>query len=249
MKKVEILLVEDDAAQAQNLRAQLESSGYEVVNVADNLTDALGFYYSQQPDLVLVDIYLKGQPDGITFAERISANPSTLKPFIFLTQHADQETFASARGTAPYHYLLKPFNPVELQYAIALALEKFAQESAAMPLRRGGAMLLEEHFFIKQGQNLVKLEMKDISYVAVDGKYCKLVSSQGVYLVQRSLKQLLQKLDDQFFLRVHRNYVVNLDEVQKVAFKDDEISLRDGTSLPISQHFKREVMAKLDILK
>ena len=123
--KIRILIIEDEALQAQSLKEALEERGYEVTAVANNLKDALGYYYAQKPDIVIVDVYLNGKPDGIVFAQRINENKFTLKPFAFLTSSIDRKTFEQARITNPYCYLIKPFNVLELEFAIELAIEKF----------------------------------------------------------------------------------------------------------------------------
>jgi DNA-binding LytR/AlgR family response regulator len=249
MTKTRILIVEDDPEQAEELTKFLDKAGYELTAIADNLKDALGYFYSQQPDIVIVDIYLHGQPEGITFAQRLNENEATKRPFIFLTQNADLNTFHEARLTSPYSYLLKPFNHLELQYAIELAIEKFAQETGAFTLNKRNAVVLEKDLFVKRGDSLIKVPFQDINYVEVEGKYSNVVSKQGIFLVQLPLKKLEERLRHHQFIRIHRNYVVNINAIQKVHLGDQLVILENQTTIPISVGFKQNLVNHLDILK
>ncbi len=74
MEKARVLIIEDEADQADELKVFLEKGGYSVCGIADNLTEGLGLFYALKPDLVVADIYLKGNPEGISFAERMGEN-------------------------------------------------------------------------------------------------------------------------------------------------------------------------------
>ncbi|MEL6537068.1 MAG: LytTR family transcriptional regulator DNA-binding domain-containing protein [Bacteroidota bacterium] len=249
MNTIHILIVEDNLEEAAELQEYLEAQEYTVTAVATNLKDALGYFYAQQPDLVIVDIYLDGSPDGITFAQRLNENEATRRPFIFLTQHASLEVFEQAKLTSPYSYLLKPFNPLELQYAIELAVEKFAGETGQFALGDGGAASLEKSLFLKRRNSLVKVPFGEVDYVEVEGKYSNLITQQGDFLIQWPLKKLIEKFTPHQFIRVHRNYLVNLRAIQQVHLADQHVILSGDRSIPYSQNFKKNLMEKFDVLK
>lgn len=249
MAKVRILIVEDDAEQAALISTQLTQLGYSVTGIGPDLTTALGLYFSQQPDLVVVDIYLDGKPDGITFAKRLQENPQSLRPFIFLTAHADLPTFEAAKMTLPYSYLLKPFNPLELQYAIELALDKSMEALSTPGLRQEGLILKQDVLFIKKGHSLVKVKTEDIDYVEVQGKYSNIQARQEGFLVQQPLKHLLQLLGAQSFVRTHRNFAVNLRSIKQVFLQDDRLVLNSNQEVPVSQSYKKQLGKLLKVLK
>lgn len=249
MAKVKILIIEDDALQAEQIREKLEKLGYEVTGTAYDLTSALGLFFSQQPDLVVVDIYLQGQPNGITFAQRLQENPQSLRPFIFLTAHADLPTFQAAKMTSPYSYLLKPFNPLELQYAIELAIEKSMDAMAPASLRSQGIIKKQDFLFIKKGHSLIKVKAADIDYVEVQGKYSKIQAGKEAFLIQQPLKSLLSTLGTQSFVRTHRNFVVNVSSIKQVILQDDMLVLNSNFEVPISQSYKKQLTQRLKVLK
>ena len=126
MKSHSILVVEDEAIIALGLCDKLEEMGYEVVGTADTGEKAIRLASQTKPDLMLMDICIKGPMDGIDTAAIIRRDLRI--PIVFLTSFADSETIRRAAQTAPYGYLTKPYKAKELRAAIEVALQKAALE-------------------------------------------------------------------------------------------------------------------------
>ncbi len=122
-----ILIVEDEAITALDLKRELLSLGHEVVGIADNAADAVKIAEELKPGLVLMDILLRGDMDGITAASAIRGDDDI--PVVFLTAHSDEATLERALNAAPFGYILKPFQARELKVTIEVALYKHAKES------------------------------------------------------------------------------------------------------------------------
>ncbi len=120
MLRPQILVVDDEQIVAKSLQVQLERLGYSVPVIASSGEEAIQKAGELQPDLVLMDIVLRGAMDGIEAARQIRALRNV--PVIFATAYADEETFQRAKATRPSGYLCKPFGKEELQRAIELAL-------------------------------------------------------------------------------------------------------------------------------
>lgn len=121
-----ILIVEDEAIVALDLKSQLEDLGYTVVGTADCADRALALARSRQPSLILMDVMLKGTKDGIEIAAELGKEQDT--PVIFLTSFSDVDTVQRAARTAPYGYLTKPFQVKELAAGIEVAMHKSRME-------------------------------------------------------------------------------------------------------------------------
>jgi len=121
MKK--ILIVEDESIVALELKDRLEKLGYQVIATVSTGEQAIKTTEEKNPDLILMDIHLKGNMDGITAAKHIKNTP-----IIYLTAYADTETLNRARITTPYAYIVKPFEERELQSNIEIALYKHQTE-------------------------------------------------------------------------------------------------------------------------
>ena len=126
MNEKGILIVEDENIVALDMRMRLDSLGYRVVGVVDNGQAALDFILKTPPDLVLMDIKLKGGADGIETAR--AAREKVEVPIIFVTAFTDEGTLERAKLASPYGYIVKPFHERELRIAIELALYKFQYE-------------------------------------------------------------------------------------------------------------------------
>jgi CheY-like chemotaxis protein len=124
-----ILIVEDELLVAMDTQALLKSHGYSVPAMAASGGEAISQALSLRPDLVLMDIRLRGEMDGITAAAQILTHHSV--PVIYLTAFADDATLLRARTTAPYGYLVKPFDESTLIASIAMAVERHDRDSRA----------------------------------------------------------------------------------------------------------------------
>lgn len=117
-----ILLVEDEKIVALDIRRHLERFGYEVINSVDSGEEAIKKCEEEVPDLILMDIMLKGKIDGVETAGIIKEKH--LVPIVFLTAYADDSTLERAKITEPFGYLIKPFEERELKSTIEMALYK-----------------------------------------------------------------------------------------------------------------------------
>ncbi len=122
-----ILVAEDEAIVAEDIRSQLDGMGYQVVANVSRGDDAVDLSDRLRPDLILMDIHLKGDVDGITAAERIHRQYGL--PVVYLTAYADEATVRRVRTTEAYGYILKPFEVRELRTTIEMALYKHGAES------------------------------------------------------------------------------------------------------------------------
>ncbi len=121
MVDVTILLVEDESVEAIDIKSTLESFGYQVPYVASNGQEVIDKTFELKPDLILIDINLKGEIDGV---EAISKIKNLNIPFIYLTAHSEESTIEKAKPIEPAEHIIKPYNPTELKYAIDLAVHK-----------------------------------------------------------------------------------------------------------------------------
>jgi diguanylate cyclase (GGDEF)-like protein/PAS domain S-box-containing protein len=126
MSRAKILIVEDESIIAMDLRVRLTALGYTVFSTVSTGEAAIQLAETMRPDLVLMDIVLKGEMDGITAAEQIRKRFDI--PVIYATAYSDDQTLQRARVAEPFGYVLKPFADRELVSAIEMALYKHATE-------------------------------------------------------------------------------------------------------------------------
>ncbi len=122
MAKARILIVEDEILVARELEARLKSMEFMVEGIASTSEEAIGMVAALLPDIVLMDIVLKGSEDGIATANKIRASHGT--PTIYVTAYCDDSTLERAKESDPYGYIIKPFAESELRATLEMALRK-----------------------------------------------------------------------------------------------------------------------------
>ena len=123
-----ILIVEDEGIVAFNLQQRLQQLGYKVIGPAESDTESLALVASERPDLVLMDIHIKGELDGIDLAGLLGRDYQL--PIVYLTAYSEDATLERARHTRPYGYLIKPFSERELHATVQMALERHEVQRA-----------------------------------------------------------------------------------------------------------------------
>jgi diguanylate cyclase len=142
MTSVKILIVEDELLIANNLARKLTTLGYQVVEIVSSGEKAIQMVAEKQPDLVLMDVVIKGEIDGIETASQIHKKYDI--PIIYLTAYADGETLNRAKATNPLGYIVKPFKEKELQVTIEIALQKHQDDLAQKRAYRTEVARVEE---------------------------------------------------------------------------------------------------------
>jgi two-component system, response regulator PdtaR len=248
-KKVNILVVEDEAIVAMALADKLEAEGYQIVGIANNGLKAIELFEQNQVDLLLCDINIKGDFDGIeTVTRMIAIKPI---PVIYLTAFSDIETVERAKKTFPAAYVTKPYNIINLRIAIEMAINNFVERS--LPEKKTNPnpnfqekenskeniLQIDNHVFIKQSYQFVKVALKDILVLEADDIYTTFITTEKKYAFRMSLTNVLEKLNFPRMVRVHRSFAVNTDHIN--SFNDFELVISNYT-IPIGKSYKADFM-------
>jgi len=121
------LIVEDEILIAEELKERLSLLGFSVIAAVDSAEEGIAIATRERPDLVLMDIRLKGKKDGVQAAEEIHQQVDV--PIVYLTAHSDRLTVDRAKGTEYDGFILKPFRARELQSTIEIAIQRHAIRS------------------------------------------------------------------------------------------------------------------------
>lgn len=238
MDNVNILIIEDTPQESDRLVKVLTDHNYTISGVAQSFKEALNLFYQVKVDIVIIDVFLDGVPDGITFAETINTVPKASKPFVFLTSSTDRKIFERAKLTQPFSFLMKPFNELEVLYAIEMTVEKFYAQEDVFITEEENTVVSSDYLFIKKGRSLKKVLLSDIIYIEVEEKYCNIITKKEKFLILISLKKILQFLDNTKFCRTHRNFIVNLEKVTEIVPTDNLILLQENHKVTLSERYK-----------
>ena len=140
VKQANILIVEDELLIAKNTAKKLNTFGYNVMKIVSTGQAAIDFVANEKPDLILMDIAIKGEIDGIETASQIKGVCDV--PIIFTTAYTNEETLDRAAETCCYGYLIKPYKDKELQATVKMTLSKHLEQST---LQKALQSSLSEH--------------------------------------------------------------------------------------------------------
>lgn len=249
MTKPKILISEDEVIIAEDIAATLEELGYETCAI-DSGEDTIDMIREMRPDLVLLDINLRGDADGVDIGSRIKEEFHI--PFIYLTAYADRATIDRAKKTEPDAFLVKPFDEKSLRSAIEIALYKHDnKESNGNGNGNGGnhnskeQEVATDYIFVKVKHRIIKVHYSDILWVEAYDNYSFIVTTEQKYLVSSTLKDMEQKLPSQNFVRVHRSYIANLDKIE--ALEENSVVFAKG-DIPIGKSYKKTLMSRFNII-
>jgi len=242
---MKILIVEDEPIHADRFEMLAEQLGYEVAGICDNAFDALDCFHQKAPDLLLLDIHIRGEVDGIQLAERI--NQTRPMPIVFVTSMQDDETFARAQSVHPIAFILKPFDTLQLQRAIELAVSRLSSNpTPALSNFEQNDLVLPDCLFVKVREKLEKVIFDDILFLESEGRYTMLHTVGGrKFAIRIPLGELEEKLPTSRFARTHRSYLINLKWLQSVDLQDMLVLVKDKT-VSLSKGFRDQILARLD---
>ena len=237
-----ILIVEDEMIIGANISLQLSKLGYDVTGIVSRGEEAITHIKQNRPDIVLMDIQLKGNMDGIETASKMQNEVDI--PVIYLTANADEEHFERAKSTNPYAFISKPFKKLDLQHAIELTIGRLDNNKKdTKPLATvNSPFILSDSIFIRRNERMIKILIKDIYYFEADRNYCKIYAKKKECLLVMTLKEINDKLPPEHFLRIHRSFIINLSHVDEVAGTHVVIGKK---AIPLSKTMRSELMNRL----
>jgi two-component system, response regulator PdtaR len=255
---IRILLVEDEAILAMEMSETLENEGYEVVGTANNGRLALEIFHQEPVDLLICDINIKGDWDGIETVQRLIAVRAI--PVIYMTALSDRDTIERAKSTYPAAYIPKPYNLTSLRISIEMAINNFALRSLSSTTEtvdysrgptlasrenptRDSILRVDDHIFVKSNYRFIKITLSDILYMEADNNHTVIQASQQKLAIRQSLSAILERLAMPRLVRTHRSFAVNLDRVD--SFNDYEVRVGEF-DIPLGRNYKEAFLRYFD---
>ncbi len=244
---IKILVVEDEMIIAAKISMQLTSLGYEVTGILPRGEDAIQHVKENKPDIILLDINLKGKLDGIETALQIQQFAQI--PIIYLTANSDEATFNRAKPTKPYAFISKPFKQLDLQRAIELTISRMAENATGINNESTAGeeqpFILSDRIFVRYKEKMIKIMLADILYMEADRNYSRIFTSSREYVLSIPLKSIEEKMSMQLFMRIHRSYLINITHVDEVAENHVIIAKK---SVPIGTGMREQLMHRIKTL-
>jgi len=244
MTNLSILLVEDNVSFGVEIEMIIDELGYELIDIINNAREALTAIEEKKPDLIIADISLKGDMNGIQMIEKIKDNPAAV---IFITQYRDDNFYNQAKSLRPVAYLVKPFDKFTLQSCIETAFQTLSAQNnetteSSSPTDH---YLIEDSFFIKKNGILTKVRIVDIQSLQSDGNYCEIILiNEKKFVIKMSLSNVLKKLPVNHFIRIHQRYAVQTNLIDGVDTLDNKIQI-GGLSYPMGRTYKEMILKQI----
>lgn len=251
MLKINVLVVEDESIVSKDIQHSLKKLGYFVAGAAATGEKALELARSERPDVVLMDIMLKGDMNGVEVAEVVKRELSI--PVIFLTAYADEATLSKAKVTEPYGYIIKPFKEIDLHTSIEMAIYKHKKERELEKERDLLYSLVENKensdgfIFVKSNSRLIKLNTKDIFFIEALKDYVVINTIDTRYTIHSTMKEIEQKMGTAEFIRVHRSFIVRLDKIASIEFPNLQLE-NDKKSIPIGGSYRDDLNNRIKLV-
>ena len=221
-----LITIEDDLLLAEDLRLKLLSLGYEVLGNATTAEEAVQLVTTFFPDLIIADIRISGDKDGIDAVTEIYK--TYLCPVIYLTASSESVTVKKALATHPAAFLLKPFKISEFAINIDLAIDKFRKNMTFESTNR----LVTDSIFLPQDFLYHRVRKKDIQYVEADGAYVRVYTKNKTFYITINLKSFDRQLNDRSFFRISRKHLVNTEYISRI----------NGNTLYLDIHGKEHML-------
>jgi DNA-binding LytR/AlgR family response regulator len=245
MQSLQVLLVEDDRSAALDVEMLLDEMGLKLAAVKDNAKDALHYIYEEQPDLVIMDLELKGSKSGLDIANEIN---HLRIPIIFTTSFKDKATFEQAKSTYSFGYLVKPFNKLSLQSTIEQAVKALFPEDELEGPGEDELTLLQDTVLVKHVNMLYPVRYDSILFIQGEGNYCSIHTLQRKYLLKAPLKRMLEAMPPTEFSPIHKSFIVRLDKVESIDVGSGKLTVGKET-LPLGRNFKNAFLNRFNHLK
>jgi DNA-binding LytR/AlgR family response regulator len=240
MKEERILIVEDDVNIAENIEEILELLGYVNIDIANSANQAIKIVKKYRPDLVFMDIKLKGDKDGIELGEIIKQMVDA--PLVYVTSYSDPTIIERAKRINPAGFIVKPFNTNDIHAIVEIVLynkrTKPASDTAAVKTKDESPYLVTDAVFIKADNAYERVPYHEIFYVEANGNM--------VTIYTKSMKDMEEKLPAHLFLRVQKSFIVQLAQIDNFNTKD--ITLQMGAVVQVGRQYYNSFLAKLNTI-
>jgi DNA-binding LytR/AlgR family response regulator len=208
MSAIKIGIVEDEGITSEVIKMSLQKLKYKVAKPAFTYVQAVQMFETEKPDLVILDIKLGEEKDGIDLAKLLKEKYFT--PFIFLTANSDIATLEQAKKVRPAAFLVKPFSQIDLHAAIEIAVSNHQSH-------RNDIQAQKNYVIIKVGRTYEKIDVNNIFYLENDGHYfiIHLVNGDNIS-VRASANEMMDLLPIDNFFQINRTYIVNTSLIKKI---------------------------------
>lgn len=237
MTKLRAVVADDERLARQKVRQlAARSEAVEIVAECANGAEALRAVREHDPDVLFLDVRMPGI-DGLAVVDELAGRA---RPRVIFTT-AYSEYAVQAFGLDAVDYLLKPFDRRRFAQAIDRARRALASRPAAKP---GAVRAPISRFLVASRDRMMFVDVTDIRWIEAEGKYVRLHTASGSYLLRQGINRIESSLDPRRFIRIHRSTLVNIRRIAEMfrgVGDDFVVRLDDGTELAMSRRYRARI--------
>lgn len=236
-------IVEDNQLVGKTLCTAAAQVGYLPLEPVSSYDEALQMIEIQKPDLVVIDIQLEGEKNGLDLAHTLKEAGKI--PFIFITTDTSKETIDIIKKLTPTAYLLKPITKEDLLASVEVCMHNFHHKPAKKNITETHKPL-KDSLFLRLESSIQKVLIADILYLESKNSQVTIFTRSGNLQIKNTLQGFVRSARCEKFERVHKSYVVNIDKISRIS--TDAIYL-DKISIPFSRLYKEKLFSKINIMQ
>jgi DNA-binding LytR/AlgR family response regulator len=227
------LIVDDNKVGCLMLQEMLKKiDSVEVVGMFNSAMEARNYIKNNSIDILFLDIEMP----GMTGIELLGILPE--KPLTVLVS-AKKEYALEAFELNVVDFLVKPISLSRVMLAVEKSIELLRMKDVRLK------HVEKDYFFIRDNKAIRKILLSDILWVEAKGDYVKIITINSSYIIHSTLKNIEDSLPSQFFIRIHRGYLISIDKLEYI---EEGAAYIQGTPLPVSETYKNELLKKLRML-
>ncbi len=238
MKDLSILIVEDEPLYASKMEMQLDMLDLQHLGTVDNSQDALDILKEKTPDLLLMDINIDGDYDGVELAQIIRDQYDI--PALFISSLKDDRTFRRAMRVQPIGFLIKPFDELQLKRMLEVYFSQ-VDHKEAVPTDTDA--IQTDDLLIKKDGKLIKIQQEELLYLNADGRYTFIHTRKGRFHIRKPMSNIVEDFPNLTLLQSHRSYVVNTAAITEIDL-DEYLVFLGEQSVPLSMRNKDEFLSR-----
>jgi len=248
MPNIKILVVEKDPSFASKVNTLVKKLDYDLIGIVDNFDVVLKMVETNNPDLILMNLKINGDLDGIELAKMIKIKYGV--GVIFMTSPEEQKHFEQEMEMEHFGYLVKPFSKLTLQNKIELAMINMTHSEYSVSKgvdKCDEEMILEDCVFIKKNNILERVEINDIEFIQSEGNYCVISTEKKKYALKMSLIKVRKMLDSHRFVRVNKRHIINMSLISSIDLSTSQIKINED-NFSIGRTYKEGLLKRLKTL-
>jgi len=239
---MKLLITENLSNVEIDLKNRLQKLGFEVVDYVESPQKALEVLENKRVDLVLMDTFFEQDFTGIDAEKIISKKYHT--PVLFLASENKMNQAENIIESSAFAMILKPIKDLELKVNIFLAIENYQRMRSVPEVKED---VTSDYIFVRSDYKLNKIRVLDIFYIEAKKDYVNIHTSDNVYMVHSTMRDIMSVLPIIRFIRIHRSYIVNIDKIFSIKYPDLLVENK-MKMLPIGGLYRKELFDKLNII-